>query len=215
MSPATPIVIGLTGGIGTGKTRVSDLLRELGAAIICSDQIVRELQAPGGAALAKIAETFGAEMILPSGELDRAKLGERVFNDSEARGKLNRIIHPAVGRETARQLESHRKAQVPVIVLDIPLLYEVRKPGTAAAHPTDFVVVVYAPQSTQLERVMSRDGLSETEALARIGAQIPIDEKRELADVVIDNSGAWEAAEQSVRELYDDWVKRAGDASPD
>ncbi|MBW2280535.1 MAG: dephospho-CoA kinase [Deltaproteobacteria bacterium] len=214
MSGVRSVVIGLTGGIGTGKTRVSDLLRELGAAIVCSDEIVRQLQAPGGEVLERIRETFGDEYVLASGELDRARLGELVFNDPAERQRLNAVVHPAVGRETSRQLEAHRKAEVPVIVLDIPLLFEVRRPGTAAAHPTDFVVTVYAPAETQLERVLARDDLEPAEARARIDSQIPIEEKRELADVVIDNSGAWDATEKQVRELYALWVSRARSAPP-
>jgi dephospho-CoA kinase len=208
------LVIGLTGGIGTGKTRVSDLLRELGAAIVCSDEIVRQLQAPGGEVLEKIVETFGREYRLPSGELDRARLGELVFNDPAERQRLNAIVHPAVGRETTRQLEQHREADVPVVVLDIPLLFEVRRPGTPAAHPTDFVVVVYAGEDTQHERVVARDELHPDEARARIKSQIPIEEKRELADVVVDNSGTWQSTEKQVRELYSEWVRRAHSLRP-
>jgi len=213
MDAAPSLVIGLTGGIGTGKTRVSDLLAECGAAIVCSDRIVRELQEPGGEVLELIVKAFGDEMRRPSGELDRARLGELVFNDEARRRELNAIVHPAVGRETARQLAAHRDAGVPVIVLDIPLLYEVRRPGTKAAHPTDFVVVVYAPAELQLKRVLERDELDESEARARIASQIPIEEKRELADVVIDNSGEWQDTERQVRELYDEWVSRARSGS--
>lgn len=207
-------MIGLTGGIGTGKTRVSELLRELGAAIVCSDEIVRQLQSPGGEILERIAETFGPDYLLPTGELDRAKLGALVFNDPDERLRLNAIVHPAVGRETARQLEMHRQAAIPVVVLDIPLLFEVRRPGTPGAHPTDFVVLVYAAEDTQHARVVERDALHPDEATARIRAQIPIEEKRALADVVIDNSGSWEATEKQVRELYDQWVRRARSEPP-
>jgi dephospho-CoA kinase len=208
------LVIGLTGGIGTGKTRVSDLLRSLGAAIVCSDEIVRQLQSPGGELLERIVETFGPDYLLASGELDRARLGELVFNDPAQRQRLNTIVHPAVGRETTRQLEAHRAANVPVVVLDIPLLFEVRRPGTPAAHPTDFVVLVYATEDTQLARILARDDLKADEAMARIKSQIPIEEKREQADVVIDNAGAWDATEKQVRELYAEWVKRAHSAPP-
>ena len=208
------LVIGLTGGIGTGKTRVSDLLRELGAAVVCSDEIVRQLQAPGGEILQRIAETFGSDYVLPSGELDRARLGALVFNDAAERQRLNDIVHPATGRETARQLALQREAATPVIVLDIPLLFEVRRPGTPAAHPTDFVVLVYATEDMQRERIVARDELHADEAMARIKSQIPIEEKREQADVVIDNTGAWDATEKQVRELYAEWVKRAHSAPP-
>ena len=202
-------VVGLTGGIGTGKTRVAELLRELGAAVECSDLIVRELQEPGGEILAAIREEFGPEVLLPSGELDRAKLGERVFGDDEARTRLGNLIHPAVYRELYRRMEEHRAAGVNVIVLDIPLLLEGKRSGrgSGAKLPFDVIAVVYASEETQLERVLARDGLTPDEARARVRSQVPIEEKREMADVVIDNSGAWESAEEQVRELYEAWVE--------
>ena len=201
-------MVGLTGGIGTGKTRVADLLRELGAAVECSDQIVRELQEPGGEVLAAIVAEFGREVLLPSGELDRAALGERVFNDDPARTRLGNLIHPAVYRELLARMEAHAAAGVPVIVLDIPLLLEGVKAGrgSGARLPFDLIVVVYADEKTQLERVLARDGLSREEAEARIRSQVPIDEKREMADVVIENSASWSITEKRVRELYKTWA---------
>lgn len=201
-------VVGLTGGIGTGKSRVAELLRELGAAVECSDLIVRELQEPGGEVLAAIVAEFGADMQLPSGELDRAKLGERVFNDDTARQRLGNLIHPAVYRELLRRMEEHRAAGVPVIVLDIPLLLEGRRSGrgSGALLPFDVIVVVYADEATQLERVRARDGLSSEEALARIGSQVPIEEKRAMADVVIENDADWATTEKQVRRLYETWA---------
>lgn len=210
---ATPgsVLIGLTGGIGTGKSRVADLLRALGAAVECSDLIVRELQAPGGAGLAAIVETFGRSYLTPEGELDRPKLGKLVFNDPSARGRLNLLIHPLVTRETQARVAAHRARGVPVIVADIPLLLEGKQAGigSGAVLPFDLIVLVYATEEQQLERVMARDKLSRDDALSRIRSQLPIEQKRALADVVIDNSGLWEAAEKQVRELYAEWVKRA------
>ncbi len=206
------LAIGLTGGIGTGKSRVGELLRTLGAAVECSDEIVREIQAPGGAALAQIAALFGEEYVLPSGELDRTRLGELVFRDPDARRKLGNLIHPLVYRELSRRLEAHRQREVPVVVLDIPLLLEGRESGrgSGARLPFDLVLLVYADQETQLQRIMARDGLSHDDALARIRSQLPIEEKRALADVVIDNSGNWEATAQRVRECYQQWVSADG-----
>jgi len=210
------LVVGLTGGIGTGKSKVSGLLEQLGAAVDCSDKIVRELQAPGGAGLRAIIDAFGADYLTASGELDRAKLGKRVFEDREARQRLNLLIHPLVTAEHQRRVAAHRARGVPVIVLDIPLLLEGRKAGvgTGAIVPFDVVVLVYATEAQQLERICARDGLSPADARARIAAQLPIEEKRALADVVIDNSGAWEATEKQVRELYAGWLKRARSAPP-
>ena len=205
------VVVGLTGGIGTGKTRVAELLRELGASVECSDLIVRELQSPGGEVLEAIVESFGREYVLPSGELDRAKLGDLVFNDDAARVRLGGLIHPAVYRTLLARMEAHKEAGVAVIVLDIPLLLEGRSTGkgSGALLPFDTICVVYADQDTQLARVTQRDDLSPEEARARIDSQVPIEEKRAMADVVVDNSGDWEATAKQVRELYEGWVKRA------
>jgi len=205
------ILIGLTGGIGTGKSRVAELLRSLGAAVECSDAIVRELQAPGGEGLAAIVATFGREYLTDAGELDRPKLGKLVFDDAGARVRLNLIIHPLVTRETQARVAAHRARDVTVIVADIPLLLEGKKAGigSGAVLPFDAIAVVYATEEQQLARILARDALSREDALARIRAQLPIEEKRAQADVVIDNSGSWEATEKQVRGLYADWVKRA------
>ena len=216
MAGTKSLVVGLTGGIGTGKSKVSALLESLGAAVDCSDKIVRELQAPGGAGLRAIVEEFGPEYLTPSGELDRAKLGKRVFEDRDARVRLGLLIHPLVTAEHQRRLAAHRARGVPVIVADIPLLLEGRKTGTGtgAILPFDLIVVVYATEAQQLERIVARDKLSPEDARARIGSQLSIEEKRALADVVIDNSGSWEATEKQVREWYAAWVKRARSGSP-
>jgi dephospho-CoA kinase len=205
------LVVGLTGGIGTGKSKVSELLERLGAAVDCSDKIVRELQAPGGAALRAIVDEFGPEYLTASGELDRPKLGKRVFEDRDARLRLNLLIHPLVTAEHQRRLAAHRARGVAVIVADIPLLLEGRKAGTGtgAILPFDVIAVVYATEAQQLERIVARDKLAPEDARARIAAQLPIEEKRALADIVIDNSGSWEATEKQVREWYASWVKRA------
>ncbi len=211
MADSGSILIGLTGGIGTGKSRVAELLRELGAAVECSDAIVRELQAPGGAGLEAIVATFGREYLTASGELDRPKLGKLVFNDPGARMKLNLLIHPLVTRETQARIARHRARGVAVIVADIPLLLEGKKSGvgSGAVLPFDRIALVYATEEQQLARVMARDGLSREDALSRIRSQLPIEEKRALADVVIDNSGPWEATERQVRSYYADWLKAA------
>lgn len=216
MSEADSVLVGLTGGIGTGKSRASDLLRELGAAVECSDLIVREVQAPGGPGLAAIVDTFGSQFLTPDGELDRAKLGALVFNDPEARTRLNLLIHPLVTGEMQRRAEQHRAAGMPVIVLDIPLLLEGKKAGrgTGAVLPFDLVLLIYATEEQQVRRVMERDGLSHDEALARVRSQLPIEEKRSLADIVVDNTGHWHAAEKELRELYERWVNRARSGSP-
>lgn len=215
MGEKQSFVIGLTGGIGSGKTRVAELLEELGAAVECSDRIVRELQVPGGAALAAIAKELGPEYVLPSGELDRARLGERVFREPEARRRLNDLIHPLVFGELRARLEAHIRAGASLIVLDIPLLLEGRASGRGSGTklPFDAIVVVYADSETQIRRVMQRDGLSREDAVARLEAQLPIEEKRRLADVVIDNSSDWAQTEAQVRALHERWSNRGRSGS--
>ena len=198
------VVIGLTGGIGTGKSTVAKMLRALGAVIVDSDEIVRELQAPGQPMLEEIAATFGSGVLADDGSLDRAKLGDIVFRDPEARRKLNAIVHPGVGRETAARLAAAREAGAPLVVLDIPLLYETRRGGTAsrANAGADAVVVVYAPRELQISRQLERNDYGRAEAERRVDSQIPIDRKRDLADHVIDNSGSLEDTERQVAALY-------------
>jgi dephospho-CoA kinase len=206
------LVVGLTGGIGTGKSRVADLLRELGAAVECSDEIVREIQSPGRPALAEIAAAFGDAYLLPSGELDRPRLAALVFDNPAARETLDGFIHPRVYAVLRERLEAHRRAGVPVVVLDIPLLLEGggTGQGSGTGLPLDLVLLVYADEDTQIERITARDGLSVEEARARLQAQMPIDEKRLLSDVVVDNSGAWEQTEKAIRELFASWSARLG-----
>jgi dephospho-CoA kinase len=203
------LLVGLTGGIGTGKSRVADLLRALGAAVECSDQIVRELQAPGGAALERIRREFGDEYVTAEGALDRAKLGALVFNDPAARQRLNAIVHPLVTAELERRAAAHKAAGARVVVVDIPLLLEGRKAGTGAGAllPFDEIVVVYAREDQQVARVMARDRLDRDAALARVRSQMSIEEKSAFPGViVIDNTGDWDVAEKQVRELWSRWT---------
>jgi len=204
------LLIGLTGGIGTGKSRAAELLKKLGAVLEDSDLIVRELQAPGGAALEEIRRAFGADYLTPDGALDRAKLGALVFNDAQARARLNGIMLPLVTAELQRRAQAHKAAGARVVVLDIPLLLEGRKAGTGAGAvlPFDVIVVVWAREEQQVERVMARDKLSSEAALARVRSQLPIDEKRSYPGVIaIDNSGDWEKAEKQLRDLWAGWSR--------
>jgi dephospho-CoA kinase len=202
-------VVGLTGGIGTGKSSVARMLAALGAVVIDADRIVHELQAAGTPLLARIAEAFGAEMLRADGSLDREKLGKLVFADPAARQRLNALVHPAVGTEMARRLEAARAAGVPLVVLDIPLLLEGRAAragdpdrSRTASDLVEQVIVVYAREAQQIERQVARDGATREHAAERVRAQLPIEEKRELADHVIDNSGTLDETERQVRDLY-------------
>jgi len=197
-------IAGLSGGIASGKSTVAALFNKLGARVIDADAIVHELQSPGSPALDELAEAFGDEIIDECGALDRAALGAIAFQDPAARKRLGSIMHPKVGVLMMQQLAVARDAGVALIVLDIPLLFEGMKAGTGFSTQLGFdaTIVVHVPEELQVERQMSRDGCSREEALRRIHSQLPIDEKREMADRVIDNSGALEATERQVRELY-------------
>lgn len=201
--------IGLTGGIGSGKSTVARLLEKLGACVIDADAIVHELEGPGQPLAAEIATSFGPHFLRPGGAVDREALGALVFRDVTARLRLNQLVHPRVGAEIGRRAQAARNAGVPVLVLDIPLLLEARgqSPSAASRLGLDAVVVVWVPRETQIVRIMQRDGFPREEALRRVSAQMSLDEKRALADHVIDNSGAPAETERQVRTL---WTQLAG-----
>jgi dephospho-CoA kinase len=203
-------IVGLSGGIGSGKSTVARRLAALGATVIDADAIVHELQAPGAPMLAEIAAAFGPGVIDAQGRLDRAALGAIVFRDAAARARLGAIVHPPVGAEIARRVARARSEGVPVLVLDIPLLFEGRQAGTgsAAALRFDATVVVFAPEEEQIARQIARDGCSREEALRRIRAQLPLEEKKALADFVIDNSGTPEETERQVNALWETLSRR-------
>ncbi|MBS1105050.1 MAG: dephospho-CoA kinase [Deltaproteobacteria bacterium] len=203
-------VIGLTGGIGTGKSTVARMLAELGAVVIDADAIVHELQAPGSPALAEIAAALGSDVLDAAGALDRARVAERVFRDPALRQRLNAIMHPRVGAEMARRTDAARRGGAPLVVLDIPLLFETRpRDRDAARRGSDATVLVYAPPSLQIDRTVARNGCTREEAERRVAAQLPIDQKRALADHVIDNAGALADTERQVRDLFAKLVGQA------
>jgi len=191
--------IALTGGIGTGKSTVAALFASLGAVVIDADAIVHELQAPGTPLLAEIAAAFGPDVLDAAGALDRKRLADRVFGDPAQRQRLNALVHPRVGAEMARRTEEARRNGVSLVVVDIPLLFEARRAPRAGF---DATVLVYAPRAVQVERTIARDGCSRADAEARIAAQMPIEEKRALADHVIENGGDRADTERQVRALF-------------
>lgn len=195
-------VVGLTGGIGSGKSTVATLLRDLGAVVIDADAIVHEMQEAGKPLLAEMVAAFGPDILDANGALDREALGRIVFSDPAQRARLGAIVHPKVGAEMAHRLAAARASGAPLVVLDVPLLLEGREAGRGAPAPYECVIVVWAPEGAQLERQMRRDGRDRDEALRRIRSQMSLDEKRRLADHVIDNSGSPEETEQQVRALY-------------
>jgi dephospho-CoA kinase len=189
-------IVALSGGIGTGKSTVAAMLRELGAVVIDADALVREVQEPGSLAIDEIVEAFGPGIVRQGGELDREKLGALVFRDPEARKRLEAIVHPRVRALMARRIQEAQASGATLIVLDIPLLFEGGRRGF------ETTILVYAPEALQIERQVARNGYGRDEALRRVRAQMPIEEKRKLADFVVDNSGSLEETRRQVHELY-------------
>lgn len=191
-------IIGLTGGIASGKSTVSNLLRQAGMPIVDADQITRQVQRPGSTALDKLAAAFGNQIIQPDGNLDRAQLGKRVFADAAARQELNQIMQPLIRDAIWQAVDTLKKQHVPNVILDLPLLYEQHYDEDC-----DLVVVVTVSSDTELHRLMARNHYSAAEARARIAAQMPLSEKVARADVVIDNDASLEQTRRQVAQLVE------------
>ena len=177
-------VIGLTGGIGSGKSTVAQFLVELGAVIIDADKVGHEAFKSGTELWREVVAAFGQEIITPDGDIAREKLGEIVFDNAEALSRLNQIMHPRMYDMVRAQIEGYRKRGVEVVVLEAPLLIEANWTSLV-----DEVWVTVAAESKVLRRVADRTGLPESETLARIRSQMPVGEKTKYADVVINNDG--------------------------
>jgi dephospho-CoA kinase len=186
-------LIGLTGGIATGKSTVDALLVAHGAEVIDADELAREVVVPGEPALDEVARRFGAGMLQPDGTLDRARLGAVVFADPDARRDLEAITHPRITVLMQERIAQALAGAAPLVAVDIPLLYENGRESLFEG-----VLVVYAPQEVQVRRMFERNGLDKTAAMQRLAAQLPIDEKRSRATWVIDNSGDLEATAAAV-----------------
>ncbi|MEB3100508.1 dephospho-CoA kinase [Ferviditalea candida] len=186
--------IGLTGGIATGKSTVSKMLVDKGAILIDADQVAREVVLPGSAVLDKVYERFGQAIRNADGSLDRKKLGDIVFADRKARKDLEALLHPAI-REIMKERMSRAELEHPesLVVADIPLLFE-----SGLQHLYDEVLLVYVPEEIQIRRLMARDGIDEEQATLRIRAQMPIEDKKKMADIVIDNSGTPESTRNQI-----------------
>ncbi len=202
------IVVGITGGIACGKTTVSELLAEKGAIPINADEIGHQLLKAGSPVIGELVDAFGQEILEESGDVSRKKLGAIVFNDKSARERLNTILHPLIiqrSRTLARQLVMENPSCV--VLLDAPLLIE-----AGAYNSVDLIVVVTTSPETQLQRILERSQvqnrpLSETEAQARIDAQMPVAEKVKYADVVIENEGALDELNKQVDALWEKFQK--------
>ena len=195
-------IVGLTGGIATGKSHVSSVLRELGATVIDADQISHDLTQQGGPAITLIRKTFG-ERYIHEGCLDRKALGELVFGNEEALERLNSLMHPLIKAEMNRQITQVQYQKVTVIVLDVPLLFEVGLETLC-----DEVWCTWIPQSIQLERLMARDGLSQRSALARMRSQMSAWQKRLRSDRWIDTRGTLEETAAITKAMYESLIRR-------
>jgi dephospho-CoA kinase len=191
------MILGVTGGIASGKSTVTKIFRSLGAAVVSADELAREAVRPGGETLRLLVERFGAGILLPDGTLDRKTLAARIFADPRQREDLNRITHPAVAALSVERLAQLVARGEPLIVYEAPLLFE-----AGAERRVDAVLVVRIDPLLQLQRLMERDGIDEKEARDRIAAQMPQEEKVARADYVIDNSGSPEETEAQVRNLF-------------
>jgi len=194
--------VGLTGGIGSGKSEVSARLAARGALIIDADKIAREVVAPGTPGLAAVVAEFGEEVLLPDGSMDREKVGSIVFADAERRAALNAIVHPLVGQRMEELVAAAPRDAI--VVYDVPLLVE-----NGLAEMYDVVVVVDVPVQTQIERLTTRRGMSESDARARIAAQASREQRLAVADHVIDNSGTLQELEERVEALWAELTERA------
>jgi len=192
------LLVGLTGGIATGKSTVSEILRRLGGVILDADLIAREVVEPGEPALAQIAAEFGREVIQADGTLDRKKLGAVIFGNPERRKRLEQLTHPAIRDRFQRRLaELETQGFDGIVFWDAPVMIE-----SGGYKDMEKLVVVATDEATQSARLRGRDGIDGAEAERRIGSQMPVAEKAKLADYVIDNAGDRAATEAQVREVY-------------
>jgi dephospho-CoA kinase len=190
-------VVGLTGGIASGKSTVTAMFRELGAAVIDADEVAREVVEPGTPGLAEVARRFPG-VVDASGRLDRAALGRRVFGDPAERRALEAILHPRIREEVARRTEALSRTGVTLVLYDAALLIE-----NGLHRGMDGVIVVWAPESLQRSRLAARDGLDEAAITARLAAQLPLADKRAHATWVVDNGGALDETRAQVRRIWD------------
>ena len=189
-------LIGLTGGAGSGKSTVAKMFRDLGATIVDADEASHAVYAPGTDGFDAVVREFG-EGYVKDGRIDRSKLGALVFNDARARSRLNAIVHPRVRDWMAERTVEAAEAGAEVVMQDVPLLFENGLQALFSA-----VVLVHAPRDVQLERLTVQRGLSRERAESMLASQMPIDDKRVLADYVIDNSGAVDDTRRQVAEVW-------------
>ena len=196
------LIVGLTGGISSGKSTVASLFKERGIVVLDSDEIVKELQKPNSELLLQISETFGPHLIDQAGNLNRKALGNLIFHDEEAKEKLNQLIHPRVKEKLEEGIRYAKQNDEELIILDIPLLYESQFDSLV-----DLTIVVYVPKGIQITRLMQRDEIDENYALSKIKSQLSLEEKKEKADLIIDNSGTFEQLKLRFEEILNELKK--------
>jgi len=201
------ILVGLTGGIGSGKSSVSTLLAAKGAVIVDADAIVREVQEPGSPVITALAEAFGSQVVAADGSLDRQAVAEIVFTDPDALKKLNAIVHPAVGAEMNRRIVEQRTTEN-IVILDIPLLTENPREGLQAR------IVVDVPEEVQVQRLVEFRGFDESDARARMSRQATREQRLASADFVVDNSGTPQDLASQVDALWT-WLQTLTQLPPD
>ncbi|MBE4908233.1 dephospho-CoA kinase [Bacillus luteolus] len=194
------LIIGLTGGIASGKSTVSKMLEELGLAIVDADKIAHQVVEVGKPAYTEIVRVFGEKVLKPDLSINRPELGAIIFNDKQKREMLNSIVHPEVRKEMLQQADRFIKNGAKAVILDIPLLFE-----SKLTHMVQKTILVYVDEEVQLERLMSRNGYTEAEAKARIFSQMPLIEKKDLADVVLDNNGSINNTREQLLLILSKW----------
>ncbi|ATB26728.1 dephospho-CoA kinase [Melittangium boletus] len=196
-------IYGLTGGIASGKSTASRMFREQGAEVLDADVLAREVVEPGTPGLAAVAKRFPG-VVGPDGQLDRAKLGTRIFGDPAERAALNALLHPLIRERFLQRTQALAESGVKRLLYDVPLLIE------SGLHETmEGVVLVWVPRDIQRQRLMRRDGLSEEAAEARLAAQLPLDGKRAHAHWVVDNSGSPESTREQVHAVWTELLARS------
>ncbi|WP_096153022.1 MULTISPECIES: dephospho-CoA kinase [Bacillus] len=191
-------IIGLTGGIASGKSTVANMMRNVGIPIVDADIVAREVVDIGKPAYRQIVEVFGKSILYEDGSINRPALGNIIFHQEERRKKLNEIVHPAVRTKMKEDAANYIKEGHPLVVMDIPLLFE-----SKLTHLVEKTLLVYVDESTQLERLMERNLLSKEDAIARIKSQLPLKEKIKLADEVINNNGSIAETEAQLQDLLE------------
>jgi dephospho-CoA kinase len=193
-------IFGITGGIASGKSSVSTFIKELGFSVIDADIVAREVVEPGEDAYYEIIHAFGESILLLEGGIDRAKLGNLIFHNEEKRLHLNSIVHPAVRKRMRELAEKAFQDGEKTVFMDIPLLFE-----SKLTFMVEKTLLVYVDEDVQLERLMNRNNLSKSDALARISSQMPLKEKKALADAVVDNNEDFEETKEQVRSILKSW----------